>query len=101
MEACKLHFNTKYIRLPDLLINLEMSRNEGIYKKVMAKYVNPILIIIDEWFLIKPNEKEQNDIFELLHRRRINYLRYFALSTRTMTGMSSWADKQIHCPMQF
>ncbi len=70
MEACKQYYNTRYIRLPDLLIDLEMSRNEGTYKKVMAKYANPVLLIIDEWLLLKPNENEQKDIFELLHRRR-------------------------------
>jgi len=70
MEACKQYYNTRYIRLPDLLIDLEMSRNEGTYKKVMAKYANPVLLIIDEWLLLKPSEKEQKDIFELLHRRR-------------------------------
>lgn len=70
MEACKQYYNTKYVRLPDLLIDLEMSRNEGTYKRVMAKYSNPILLIIDEWLLLKPNETEQKDIFELLHRRR-------------------------------
>ena len=53
-----------------LLIELEMSRNEGTYKKVMAKYANPLLLIIDEWLLLKPNDNEQKDIFELLHRRR-------------------------------
>lgn len=70
MEACKQYYNTKYIRLPDLLIDLEMSRNQGTYKKVMVKYTNPVLLIIDEWLLLKPNENEQKDIFELLHRRR-------------------------------
>lgn len=70
MEACKQYYNTKYVRLPDLLIDLEMSRNEGTYKKVMVKYANPVLLIIDEWLLLKPNENEQKDIFELLHRRR-------------------------------
>ncbi|MCQ1530664.1 IS21-like element helper ATPase IstB [Lutispora saccharofermentans] len=70
MEACKQYFNTKYVRLPDLLIDLEMARNEGTYKKVMAKYANPLLLIIDEWLLLKPNENERKDIFELLHRRR-------------------------------
>ena len=70
MEACKQYYNTKYVRLPDLLIELEMSRNEGIYKKVMAKYANPLLLIIDEWLLLKPTDNEQKDIFELLHRRR-------------------------------
>jgi hypothetical protein len=40
------------------------------YKKVMARYANPLLLIIDEWLLLKPNENERKDIFELLHRRR-------------------------------
>lgn len=70
MEACKQYYSTKYVRLPDLLIDLEMTRNEGIYKKVMAKYANPLLLIIDEWLLLKPNDNKQKDIFELLHRRR-------------------------------
>jgi DNA replication protein DnaC len=70
MEACKQYYNTKYVRLPDLLIDLEMSRNDGTYKKVMSNYANPVLLIIDEWLLLKPTEKEQKDIFELLHRRR-------------------------------
>jgi len=70
MEACKQYYSTKYVRLPDLLIDLEMSRNEGTYKKVMVKYANPVLLIIDEWLLLKPSENEQKDIFELLHRRR-------------------------------
>lgn len=70
MEACKQYYNTKYVRLPNLLIDLEMARNEGTYKKVMAKYANPLLLIIDEWLLLKPTDTEQKDIFELLHRRR-------------------------------
>lgn len=70
MEACKQYYSTKYVRLPDLLIDLEMARNDGTYKKVMTKYANPQLLIIDEWLLLKPNENERKDIFELLHRRR-------------------------------
>ena len=41
MEACKQYFNTRYVRLPDLLIDLEMARSDGSYKKMMAKYANP------------------------------------------------------------
>ena len=70
MEACKQYYNTKYIRLPDLLIDLETARTDGNYKKVMAKYANPVVLILDEWLLLKPTESEQRDIFELLHRRR-------------------------------
>lgn len=70
MEACKQYFNTKYVRLPDLLIDLETARTDGNYKKVMAKYANPVVLILDEWLLLKPTNSEQRDIFELLHRRR-------------------------------
>ena len=51
-------------------LELELARNDGTYKKVQAKYANPILLIIDEWLLLKPTESEQHDILELLHRRR-------------------------------
>lgn len=30
----------------------------------------PLVLILDEWLLLKPTETEQKDIFELLHRRR-------------------------------
>ncbi len=69
MEACKQFYKTKYVRLPDLLIDLEISRNDGTYKKVMSRYTNPTLLIIDEWLLLKPTESECKDIFELLHKR--------------------------------
>ena len=59
MEACKQYFNTRYVRLPDLLIDLEIARTDGNYKKVMAKYANPVVLILDEWLLLKPTDSEQ------------------------------------------
>jgi DNA replication protein DnaC len=38
--------------------------------KVLKQYANPILLIIDEWLLMRPTPDEQKDILELLHRRR-------------------------------
>ena len=63
MEACKQYYTSKYVRLPDLLIDMEVARNEG-------KCTNPLLLILDEWLILKPNEHERKDIFELLHHRR-------------------------------
>mgnify|MGYP002626975555 CR=1 FL=1 len=51
MEACKQRYKTKYVRLPDLLLELDMARSEGNYKKVLAKYAKPLLLILDEWLL--------------------------------------------------
>ena len=70
LEACKRRYTTKYVRLPDLLMELEEARNNGTYVKVQKKYANPLVLIIDEWLLMKPRETEQHDILELLHHRR-------------------------------
>ena len=66
MEACKQYYNTRYVRMPDLLMDLGIARTEGNYRKVMTKYSNPLLLILDEWMLLKPTDTEQKDIFELL-----------------------------------
>ena len=34
MEACKQHYKTLYVRLPDLLLDLEVARDNGTYVKV-------------------------------------------------------------------
>jgi len=70
MEACKQYYSVKYVRMPDLLLDLEIARAEGSYRKVMTKYTNPVLLILDEWLLLKLSESESKDIFELLHKRR-------------------------------
>ena len=89
MEACKQRFRTKYVRLPELLMDLEMARNDGTYKKVQTKYANPVLLIIDEWLLLKPNESEQHDILELLHKRRRNSSTIFC----SQYDSSGWYDQ--------
>lgn len=70
MEACKQYYKTYFIRLPDLLMELDTARENGDYLKVLTKYAKVTLLIIDEWLMLKPTQAEQNDIFELIHRRR-------------------------------
>lgn len=37
MEACKQFFTVKYIRLPDLLLELEAARSDGNFAKVLGR----------------------------------------------------------------
>lgn len=69
MEACKRFYKTRYVRLPDFLIDIEVARDNGNYYKVLDEYAKPKVLIMDEWLLLKPSQEEQKDIFELLHRR--------------------------------
>ena len=91
MEACKHRFKTKYIRLPDLLMDLGMARAENNYRKVLSKYANPVLLILDEWLLLKPTETEQHDFWSCFIPGAKSLRRFSALSTTTAVGMTSSA----------
>jgi len=69
MEACKQFYSVKYVRLPELLIDLDISRNEGTFKKVLHKYTKPALLILDEWMLVRLSELECKDLLEIIHKR--------------------------------
>lgn len=70
--ACERDFTTLYMRLPDFLTDIELAKQEGPYqyKRALAKYINPKLLIIDEWLLVTPTAMECGFIKELIHKRR-------------------------------
>lgn len=70
MEACKQYYTVKYVRLPDLLLDLEAAKNDGYYQRILEKYTKPTLLILDEWLLMKLSESESKHVFELIHKRR-------------------------------
>ena len=70
MEACKQFYTVQYVRLPDLLLDLQAARDNGNFPAVLKKYTKPVLLIIDEWLLIPPTENEVKLIFEVIHKRR-------------------------------
>lgn len=49
----------KYIRLPELLDELALSRGERMFKKVINQYKNVKLLILDEWLLTSLTEEEE------------------------------------------
>lgn len=70
MEACKQYYTVRYVRLPDILLELQTAREEGNFVTVLKKYTKPTLLIIDEWLLMKLSEAEARNLFELIHKRR-------------------------------
>ena len=50
--------------------SLKTVRKSVLIYETIIKYANPLVLILDEWLLLKPTDSEQKDIFELLHRRR-------------------------------
>lgn len=69
-EACLRGIRTRYIRLPDLLMLRDEASlvSQGI-AKLLKKFSNFKLLIIDEWLLDELSDEEQHFIFELIERR--------------------------------
>lgn len=70
MEACKHYYTVRYIRLPDMLLDLGAAREAGNFQEVIKRYTKPTLLILDEWLLLKLNDNEARDLFEVIHKRR-------------------------------
>lgn len=69
MAASRNFYTVKYVRIPDLLGELAIARGEGTYRKVIAKYKQVKLLILDEWLLFPPKESEARDILEIVEGR--------------------------------
>lgn len=67
--ACLAEKKVMYIRLPDLLTDLALGREQGNYKKILKRYEKVDLLIIDEWLLIPANDIAQQHILEIVERR--------------------------------
>ena len=74
-DACQKGKVVKYIRLPDLLFELDQARKKGNYKSKLKSYARAEVLIIDEFLLNPTTSEQQGDILELLE------LRYDSAST--------------------
>lgn len=69
-EACRQQIRTRYIRLPDLLMEYGDSKLiNGQEKKLIAKYAKIPLLILDEWLMADISAEELHFLFELTERR--------------------------------
>jgi len=69
MAANRLFFPVRYVRLPDLLIDLAAAKISGTYSKVFTQYAKVSLLILDEWLLYSLREDEARDVMELMEAR--------------------------------
>ena len=62
-------YTVRYIRLPDLLVEIAMARGDGTYREYMKKLKKVKLLILDEWLLYPLKESEARDVLELVEAR--------------------------------
>jgi DNA replication protein DnaC len=59
------------------------------YAKALKKYTQPVLLIIDEWLLLKPTAEEEKLIFEIIHKRASKASTVFCSQYR----VAEWYDR--------
>ena len=69
MAAVRNFLTVKYVRLPELLVELSIARSNGTFRKVIGQFKKPALLILDEWLLYPLNETEARDLLEITESR--------------------------------
>ena len=54
MEACKQYYTVKYVRLPDLLLDMQAARDSGDFTSILKKYTKPVRLC--EIFSVNRNQ---------------------------------------------
>lgn len=71
ISACRQFHTVKYIRLPELLDELSLAKlaADGSYRKLIKKYTNVSLLILDEWLLTDLTTDEAAILLEITEAR--------------------------------
>ena len=83
-EACRRLHRTKYTRMPELLesLNLAMEMNHSI-SRMVKKLSNYHLLIIDEWLVDIPSEREVRFLLEVFEKRYDQWPTLFVTQYKT------------------
>ncbi|GHU68638.1 ATPase AAA [Clostridia bacterium] len=70
ISACRNSISAKYTRLPDLLIELALAKENGLYTETIKSYRKSRLLIIDDWLMFRANEDEAHMMYDLIEARQ-------------------------------
>lgn len=67
--ACRKYFHVKYIRMPELLDELNVAKATGTFKKAIKSYKKVDLLILDEWLIRSLTPQETYNLLEIVEAR--------------------------------
>ena len=89
ITANRNFYTVKFIRLPDLLLELAVARNEGRYAKAVKQYKQARLLIIDEWLLFPISDTDARDALDIINARHKKASTIFC----TQFATDGWHEK--------
>jgi len=88
VAACNAFFSVRYVRLPEMLDDLCVKKDEE-WAKVKNKYVKCDLLIIDDWMLEPLKDGEAREVLEIVEARNTRG----SLMLCSQFGAGGWAKK--------
>lgn len=67
--ACRKYKTVRYIRMPELLDELNLAKADGTFRKTIKSYQKVELLIIDEWLIRKLSPQETYNLLEIVESR--------------------------------
>ena len=67
--ACRKYKTVRYMRMPELLDELHLSKATGTFRKTISSYQKVDLMIIDEWLIRKLTQSETYNLLEIVESR--------------------------------
>ena len=67
--ACRKFKSVRYIRMPELLDELNVAKGCGTFKKLIRSYQKVELLILDEWLIRPLTQQESYDLLEIIEAR--------------------------------
>lgn len=88
VAACNAFFSVRYVRLPEMLDDLCVKKDEE-WAKVKKKYVRCDLLIVDDWMLEPLKDGEAREVLEIVEARNTRG----SLMLCSQFGAGGWAKK--------
>lgn len=69
ISACRKFKTVRYIRMPELLTELNVAKGLGTFRKTIKSYQKPDLLIVDEWLIRCLSQQGSYDLLEIIEAR--------------------------------
>lgn len=68
-KACRLGFNTLYVRVTKLFEDLSLAKGDGRYLKLLTSFAKADLLVLDDYGLEQLDREKRHDLLEILEDR--------------------------------
>lgn len=71
-QACRKGHRAIYRRMPRLFEELTLAHADGTYARLLARLAKVDVLVLDDWGLAPPNDRERRDLLEIIDDRHGN-----------------------------